>query len=62
MQSWPWKVKPVVACELDAEDAELVALHGVLQRAAGGVHAVEGGHQRVLVDSLQAQISNQINM
>ena len=59
MQSRLCKVEPVVASELDAEDAELVTLHGVLQWAARGVHAVEGGHQRVLVDSLHAQISNQ---
>ena len=52
MQSRSCKVEPVVASELDAEDAKLVTLHGVLQWAARGVHAVEGGYQRVLVDSL----------
>ena len=60
MQSWSCKVEPVVACELDAEDAELVPLHRVLERPSRRVHAVEGGDQRVLVDSLLVALPQKV--
>ena len=50
---------PVIRGKFYAENTKLVPLHGVLEWSAWSVHAVEGGHQRVLVDSLQVQISYQ---